>query len=165
MYALKTLVLLPLLTLGMTAATCSMAQEHHAPGQALSMSPELLELYREEMRQLLAATQSLAVAIPIGGWDSIIATSHRMRDSYVLEGQLTESQKAEIAGLPEHFQDLDHGFHARTDKLAAAAEAKDAEAAAYQFSRLLETCAVCHTHYAQSRFPAFPAAPEQGHHH
>ena len=166
MHPIKTLFLFPLLTLSVTAGTATVAQEaSHAPEQALSMSPELLELYRAEMRELLVATQAVAMAIPIGGWDSIIATSHKMRDSYVLEGQLSDSQKAEIAALPEHFQSLDHDFHARTDKLAAAAEAKDAEAAAYQFSRLLEACAVCHTQYARARFPTFPAAPETEHHH
>lgn len=158
-------VLVLVYSLASAGTTTGMAPPEQSDQSSLSMSPGLLELYRAEMRQLLVGTQAIAVALPTGDWDSIIVTSRKMQKSYVLEGELTAAQVEEIAGLPESFQDLDQAFHARTEKLAAAAADKDAEAAAYQFSRLLETCAVCHARFAQSRFPAFPSEPAEEAHH
>ena len=152
-------------SLGLAGPTTGTAPPEESGRSSLAMSPDLLELYRAEMRQLLVGTQAIALALPTGDWEHIIATSRQMQESYVLEGELTEAQVREIAGLPGSFQDLDQAFHARTEKLAAAAANQDAEAAAYQFFRLLETCAVCHTRFAQERFPSFPSEPGGEPHH
>lgn len=154
-------VLVLMYSLASVGTTTGMAQPAQSGQASLSMSPDLLELYRAEMRQLLVGTQAVAMALPTGDWDSIIVTSRQMQESYVLEGELTAAQVEEIAGLPESFQELDQAFHARTEKLAAAATGKDAEAVAYQFSRLLETCAVCHARFAQARFPTFHSEPAE----
>ena len=154
-----------IVSLGLIGPATGAAPPEESGESSLSMSPDLRELYRAEMRQLLVGTQAIAAALPMGDWESIIATSRQMQESYVLEGELTEAQLGEIAGLPETFRHLDQEFHARTEKLAAAAAGKDAEAAAYQFSRLLENCTVCHARFAQGRFPAFPSAPSQESHH
>lgn len=155
-----------LLTLAIASDTGTAASE--PPGTSerpLSMSQGLLELFRAEMRELVAGTQAMVVAIPAADWSTIISVSRQMQASYVLEKELTEEQQSELAELPQRFKELDRSFHARTGKLAEAAMARDSEAVAYQFSRLLETCAACHTSFAQARFPNFAAPPEQQHGH
>ena len=135
-----------------------------AAAAGISVSPELLELFRAEMRGLLSGTQAISAALPAGDWASVAATSEQMRSSYILEKELTKAQRAELAGLPQDFRIMDEQLHARADKLARAASAKDAELAAFQYGRLLETCAGCHAIYAQQRFPGFSvpaAAPHQ----
>lgn len=121
----------------------------------LSMSPELLELFRAEMRELLGASQAISMALPVGDWAHIAATSEKMRMSYILEKKLTEAQREELDNLPERFKRLDEQFHLRTEKLAHAASEKDAELTVFYFARLLEDCAGCHAAYAQQRFPGF----------
>lgn len=130
--------------------------EHPAVAPAvLPMSPELLELLRAEMRELLGASQAISLALPVGDWAHIAATSEKMRKSYILEKQLTNAQREELDSLPELFKRLDKQFHMRTEKLAHAASEKDAELTAFHFARLLEGCAGCHAVYAQQRFPGF----------
>ena len=162
---MRIIMILLVLSYSLAGPKTGAAPSKESSESPLSMSPDLLELYRAEMRQLLVGTQAIAVALPTGDWERIIATSRQMQESYVLERELTEAQVKEIAGLPESFRHLDQEFHARTERLAAAAAAKDAEAAAYQFSRLLENCAVCHASFAQGRFPTFPSQPDEAAHH
>ncbi len=161
MRIIKALVLVSALALAEAPAQ----EPEHIAGSSLSMSPDLLELYRAEMRQLLVGTQAIALALPTGDWDNIIATSRQMEESYVLERELTQAQLAEIAALPEAFQEMDRGFHARTARLAAAAADRDPETVAFQFSRLLETCTGCHAAYAHARFPTFRPEPADAGHH
>ena len=131
------------------------AQQPAVAPTGLSMSPELLELFRAEMRELLGASQAISMALPVGDWAQIAATSEKMRMSYILERKLTEAQKEELGSLPERFKRLDQQFHLRTEKLAHAASEKDVELTAFYFARLLEDCAACHAAHAQQRFPGF----------
>lgn len=131
----------------------------------LSISPELLELFRAEMRELLSASQSISVALPVGEWAHIAATSEKMRSSYILERKLTEAQRKELDSLPDRFKRMDEQFHLRTEKLARAASQKDAELTAFYFARLLENCADCHSAYAQQRFPGFSHGSGEARHH
>jgi cytochrome c556 len=88
-----------------------------------------------------------------------------MRDSYILNRELTTAQRAELERLPEHFRLLDQEFHVRAERLDAAARARDAEAVAFQLSRLLESCVSCHSAFAGARFPGFATAPSDAHRH
>ncbi|MFZ1805440.1 MAG: cytochrome c, partial [Nitrospira sp.] len=60
---------------------------------------------------------------------------------------------------------LDEAFHLRAEKLAHAAKAEDAEAVSFQFSRLLDSCVVCHSTYAKSKFPNFRSEGGAEHRH
>ena len=131
------------------------AKEPPAQASGLSVSPELLELLRAEMRELTSASQAISLALPAGDWAHIAATGEKMHDSYILAKKLTTAQRAELDGLPELFKRLDEQFHLRAERLAHAAHEKDAELTAFYFSRLLEGCAGCHAAYAQQRFPGF----------
>lgn len=121
------------------------------------LSAGLHTLYRQEMVELLAATQRVAAALPVANWKEIESTAVAMRHSYVLEKKLTREQQDELTRLPKEFQRLDEAFHVRAGKLEHAARVHDAESVAFQFSRLLEACTACHTQFAQTRFPGFVA--------
>lgn len=166
MEGIKALVLASVVVLlpasGAPAAPPERAPADRAP---LALSPALLELFRAEMRELLAGTQAVAAALPAGDWEGIAATSRQMKASYVLEKKLTPAQGKELAALPGRFLELDAAFHARTEKLAEAALGRDPEAVAFHYGRLLEACAGCHASYAQARFPAFGASPPGAHRH
>lgn len=136
-----------------------------AAAAGISVSPDLLELFRAEMRGLLGGTQAISAALPVGDWAGVAATSEQMRNSYILEKKLTKAQRAELEGLPQDFRVLDEQLHGRADKLARAASAKDAELAAFHYGRLLETCAGCHAIYAKQRFPGFSVPAAAPHHH
>lgn len=132
------------------------AADHAAAAAgSLQMSVELRQLFQQEMIALLTGTQTIAASLPVADWQTIAATSATIRHSYVLERKLTRAQEDELARLPAEFQGLDATFHLRAEKLERAAVARDAEAVAFQFSRLLESCTECHSRYAREKFPAF----------
>jgi uncharacterized protein (TIGR02246 family) len=134
--------------------------------QDIQLPPELMDLLRAEMREITAGAQSMVVALVTGDWQSIAEASTRIRDSYIMQQQLTPEQVAALErALPEQFKQLDLEFHRRAERLGAAAMAHDAERVANELSRLLETCASCHTAFAKSRFPSFLSpGGHQGHH-
>lgn len=108
----------------------------------------------------------MALSIATADWKSIQDTSMKIRASYIMEKKLTPAQAAELkTALPERFKKLDADFHNRAEKVGAAAAAHDAELVVFQYSRLLESCAGCHSEFAKSRFPKFSSAPQQVHHH
>ena len=113
---------------------------------------------KQEMLALLTGTQTIAASLPMADWRVIADTSARMRHSYVLEKKLTQAQEEELSRLPSQFKSLDEAFHLRAEKLERAAVTRDAEAVAFQFSRLLEECTECHAKFAQGKFPAFGTA-------
>lgn len=153
------------------AAAASAAPPAEAPphrpsaNSALAMSPALLELFRSEMRELQSGTQAIAAALPAGDWDGIVKASRQMKQSYILEKKLTPAQRKELGALPERFRDLDAEFHARADRLAAAAASHDPELVSFQYSRVLETCTSCHAAFAPARFPGLGARSPASHQH
>ena len=155
-------------TLGILIASLLTSGSAYAesPGSSatVQMSPELRQLFQAEMRELLGGTRSIAESLPVANWDAIGTSASTMRDSYVLEKKLTETQVAELSKLPEQFKAIDQAFHLRADKLVVAAKARDAEAVSFQLSRLLDTCVSCHSTYAASQFPGFEAQHGQLHH-
>ena len=125
------------------------------PVSSVPLSVGVQALFRQEMGELLAATQRIAAALPVANWKEIEASGAAMRHSYVLEKKLTREQQDELMRLPAEFQALDEAFHFRAGKLEQAARARDAELVAFQFSRLLEACTACHSQFAKNRFPPF----------
>ena len=137
----------PLLAVALLAAD--------AAPPAFVLSQALAERFRDEMQVLLGGSQAIAVALPAGDWPAVAAAAGRMRDSYVLEAQLTEAQEAEVRALPAAFRELDETFHARAGELARAAERRDLEGAATAYARVLATCGACHAQFAAQRCPGF----------
>jgi len=142
------------------------AEGPSAPHQRVELSPGLLDLLRTEMREIADGVQDIALALASADWQAIQETSAKMRASYIMEQKLTPKQEKELAeALPERFKQLDAEFHQRAQRLGSAAATHDAEIVAFQYSRLVESCAVCHAAYARSRFPAFAPPVHEGHHH
>lgn len=139
-----------------------------AAAAGIQLSPALLTLLRSEMQEINAGVQGIAPAIAAGDWKTIEHTGEQIRASYIMEKKMTRAQAKELnAALPAHFKQLDSDFHRRADQLSAAAKARDAEMAAFHYSRMLESCAACHAQYAPARFPGFATTPQPraAHHH
>lgn len=144
----------------------SYAAEPYAPPQGIELSPDLLNLLRAEMREIAGGVQGIAASLATADWKSIQETSTKIRASYIMEKKLTPAQTKELEqALPEPFKKLDAEFHQRAERLGEAAAAHDSELVAFHYSRLIESCTVCHSAYAKSRFPGFSSPAQRNHHH
>lgn len=142
------------------------AAEPPAPQPGIKLSPDLQNLLRAEMREITTGVQGIAVSLATADWHSIQETSTKIRTSYIMEKKLTPAQAKELEqALPERFKQLDAEFHQRAERLGDAAAAHDSEMVAFHYSRLVESCALCHAAFATSRFPGFSSPAQQGHHH
>ncbi len=136
------------------------------PGQTLELSPDVMELLRAEMREITVGVKHIPSSLAAADWQSIKTTATKIRESYIMESRLTPDQAEELQqALPERFKRTDAEFHQRAEKLAAAAEAHDAEAVVFHYSRLLEGCTQCHAEFATHRFPGFSSQTPPEHHH
>ncbi|HEX7972598.1 MAG TPA: cytochrome c [Thiobacillus sp.] len=147
--------------------TAAHAQQPATANADIHLSPPLRGLLQEEMREVARGTQPLAIALASGDWNTLADTSAKIRASYILEKKLSAAQKRELEhALPAGFKQLDAEFHARAEKLAHAAGARDPELAAFHFSRMVESCIACHSAYAKARFPGFSSTkPAADHRH
>lgn len=158
-----TLMALLVITIGGATAQ---AQETAEVRDGLRLSEDVRSLLQEEMREIAAASQAIVLAFVSGDWAAVKHMSEEISASYVMAKKLTDAQRQELEDkLPEGFKHLDMAFHARAEKLGMAAESGDLEVIAFQFNRLLETCATCHAAYAKSRFPGFVAKAPDVHRH
>ena len=144
----------------------SYAAEPHTQPDGISLSPDVLNLLREEMREIAGGVQGVALSLAAADWRSIEVTSAKIRASYIMEKKLTSAQAKELEkALPEHFKRLDAEFHQRAEKLGAAAAAHDPELVVFHYSRLVESCVRCHASFAGKRFPGFASPEALGHRH
>jgi len=142
------------------------AAEPHVPRQDIKLSPDVLNLLRAEMGEIAGGVQGMALSLATADWKSIQETSMKIRNSYIMEKKLTAAQAKELEqALPARFKQLDAEFHQRAESLGAAATTHDPELVAFQYSRLIENCTLCHSAYAKSRFPGFSTPAQQDHHH
>jgi len=149
-----------------TVSVQSYAAEPHTRHGGIVLSPDVLNLLREEMREIAGGVQGVALSLATANWSSIEETSIKIRASYIMEKKLTPAQAKELdKALPERFKRLDAEFHQRAEKLGAAAAAHDPELAVFQYSRLVESCVRCHASFAGERFPGFAPLQSLGHHH
>ena len=132
----------------------------------LQLSQDLRTLLQSEMREIAGASQAVVMSFVMGDWQSIQRISEQIRASYVMERNISDSQKQELEDkLPDHFKRLDSEFHARAERLGIAAAAEDPEIIAFHYYRMLETCATCHAAFAKSRFPGFSSEAPKVHQH
>ena len=156
--------LVAIIVIGSVGATVvdTFAAEPPVARQDLTLSPEVLKLLRAEMGEIAAGVQGIALSLAIADWRSIQETSRKLRASYIMEKQLTAAQAEELEQvLPDHFKQLDRAFHQRAEKLGEAAAVHDSKLVASHYSRLIESCALCHSAYAKSRFPGFAAVEQR----
>ena len=139
-------------------------QEQHV--ESLALPPDLVGLLQAEMREITIGVQKIPVAIAQADWDLLLTTSESIQSSYIMAKALTPEQVHVLeSSLPNRFKQIDSEFHERAGNLAQAAKTRDFELASYHYSRLIESCARCHSLYAKVRFPAFNPIEKQGHHH
>jgi cytochrome c556 len=161
---IKTLNVIILISL-ITASSGLAVAENPAQSHDLTLNPELRELLQAEMREITAGIQGVALALATADWNSIQKTGTMIRTSYIMESQLTPAQAKELEqALPERFKQMDEDFHHRAEKMATAAAAHDPEAVAFHYSRMLESCAQCHSEFATEKFPGFAPKTPQHHH-
>jgi hypothetical protein len=136
------------------------------PDVAESLSPKLRGLLDKEMWQIDNGMGNLATAISLGDWKTVAETASKIRDSFILEQQLTEEDAEELhEKLPAEFLRLDRRFHETAGNLVHAANNRDAELATFYHYRLMDSCVHCHVMFAPQRFPGLVgSAPEQHKH-
>jgi len=150
----------------LTVSANSYAAEPDTKQQGIELTPDLLKLLREEMREISGGVQGIVLSLATADWKSIEVVSSKIRASYIMEKKLTPSQKKKLGqALPEHFKQLDAEFHQRAEKLEMAAAAHDHELAVFHYSRLVESCVRCHSTFATKRFPGFAAQKPMKHQH
>lgn len=148
------------------ASTTIQAENIEDRQGTLKLPPDLLALLQAEMREITGGVQKIPVAIAQADWQTLSQTSESIRSSYIMAKALTKEQIGVLqSSLPERFKQIDSAFHERAGMLAQAARNRDFELASYHYSRLIESCAQCHSLYAQARFPAFGPVEEHGHQH
>jgi hypothetical protein len=142
------------------------AQENAAVGPQLS--ERLRTLLREEMNLVQGGMERVMRAIAVGDHDAVFENGRNIYKSFILDQQMTEQDRHELmAAVPTGFLELDHAFHDTAHKLARAGRDRDVELQAFYFSRLVESCAACHSRYATDRFPGLRhlGETEPAHHH
>ncbi|HYQ72984.1 MAG TPA: hypothetical protein VET88_13785 [Gammaproteobacteria bacterium] len=141
----------------------------HSPPQdeSLHLSPELAGLLRQEMNAVEQGMQALVPAIVAGNWQDITAAGENIRDSYILQQQLTDTRRQALhRELPAAFLELDQSFHHAAGMLAHAAQQRNAEVVNFYFYKLMDACVACHRKYAGQRFPGLAGeADAAGHRH
>lgn len=129
-------------------------------------TPKLQQLFAEEMRLLLDASQKIIAAMIAGDDAGVAHQAQAIHDSFILDKKLTAQDRKDLeSAVPAAFLELDAGFHRMAAKLAQAARNKDRDLENFYFSRMLESCQSCHRQYATDKFPAHAKPVPVGHSH
>jgi cytochrome c556 len=132
------------------------------------LSPEVRVLLLKEMQGVEKGMKDIFSNIIAGNWPEVKKIANQIKNSYILEQNLTKEQEQELAAkLPKGFLELDGKFHNQAKMLAHAADMENAELANFYTYKMQESCVSCHSTYAQSKFPSFAKTLEKdssGHH-
>jgi cytochrome c' len=132
-------------------ATASAGQAAEPVGPRLT--PKLRDTLREEMRQVLGASQDILAALVLGDHATVAERAQNIHDSFILEQFLTEQDLKDLEqAVPPAFLELDQAFHVTAAELATAARAQDAARATELFGRMVQNCTACHGRFAADRF-------------
>ncbi len=119
------------------------------------LTPDLRDLLRQEMAEVLGASQDILGALVTGDHATVAERAQKIHDSFILEQSLTEKDRKELMNaVPPAFIELDQAFHETSAALAAAARAGDADRELGIFVRMTEACVACHSRFAGDRFPS-----------
>jgi len=106
------------------------------------------------MAALQEGMQSLVPAIVSGNWEAVATTGEKLRDSFILQQELTPELVAELhRAVPAAFLEMDQSFHHSAGMLVHAAKKENPELVTFYYYKLTETCVSCHTKFATHRFP------------
>ena len=130
-----------------------------------ALSSDLRDLLSQEMQALENGMMSIIPAYNSGNWGDIETTAGKMKNSYILKQNLTESQVKELHSvLPNAFIEKDQKFHYLAGMLEHAAKNKKAELINFYFSEMNESCVGCHTVFATHKFPALLSKEKEDEH-
>lgn len=167
-----TMVLFLLLPISSYSQEANEHEQHkqHIPEENKSgvelLSEELRSLLAKEMQALQHGMMSIIPAYIAGDWAEIQTTAETMKNSYILQQSLTESQMNELHSLlPAEFVEKDQRFHYLAGMLEHAAKSKKPELVNFYFSEMNESCIDCHTAFAADKFPALAAKKKTEHQH
>lgn len=145
-------------------AISARAQESDRDSPVLDLSAPLRAALIGEMQQVDANMQRIVAALARADWPALVEASRNIEGSFILEQELSAEQRSQLrATLPDHFLTFDARFHDTADRLAAAAQKRDAELAAFYTYKLAESCVSCHAQYAPHRFPGFEPGNRKDH--
>jgi len=147
-FSLKSTVLAGALILAAPAST--LAADPVGP----KLTPKLLDLLRQEMAQVLAASQDILAAMVAGDHAAVAERAQQIHDSFILQQSLTEQDREDLmAAVPPEFVELDRAFHQMSGELAGAGRAEDAKREVATFNQMTDACVACHSRFAADRFP------------
>lgn len=133
---------------------------------APTLTPRLQKLFAEEMATMLRASNQILAALVAGDHVAVAKNAQEIHDGFILDKNLTAQDRKDLeTAVPSAFLELDGAFHQMALKLAEAARHKDIDLQHYYFSRMVESCQVCHSQYATDKFPAFGGKPPVTHAH
>ncbi len=167
---MKIIIHMALLAILMPAMSCAedkpkLESNENAVGVE-ALSADLRGLLSQEMQALQSGMMSIIPAYISGNWGEIETTAGKMKDSYLLKQNLTESQLKELHSvLPKAFIEQDQRFHYLAGMLEHAAKTKKAELINFYFSELNESCVNCHAVFATHKFPALSVKQKSEHAH
>jgi len=117
------------------------------------LTPKLRDLLRQEMANVLGASQDILGALVTGDHATVTERAQQIHDSFILQQSLTDQDRQDLmAAVPPDFVELDRAFHETSAGLAEAARAEDVELELATFGQMTEACAVCHARFASDRF-------------
>lgn len=130
------------------------------------LSPDLRNLLTQEMLALQGGMMSIIPAYISGDWEAIEDTAGKIKNSYIMDQSLTDSQAKQLnALLPAEFFEKDQRFHYLAGMLEHAAKSKKPELINFYFSEMNESCVGCHAAFATHKFPALAPSKEAKHSH
>ena len=120
------------------------------------LSPEVRVLLVKEMQGIEQGMKDIFSYIIAGNWPEVKKIAVKIKESYILEQNLTKEQAHELSvKLPKGFLELDGKLHNQAGMLSHAADMENTELANFYTYKMQESCISCHSTYAQSKFPLF----------
>jgi cytochrome c556 len=145
--------LIPILLIVGSMAALPIAAETPADPVTGRLSPETRILIVQEMQAVDTAMGHIRTALVTGDHEAIAREARAIYDSFVLDRELTDAQRAEIHALPSAFVAADQAFHRLAARLHAAAQAHDVQLERVWFEEMNRACLSCHAEHAAARFP------------
>ncbi|MGB3212849.1 MAG: hypothetical protein WBB19_19265 [Desulforhopalus sp.] len=166
---MKIIIRIALLAIFLPTISYGADKHHHEEAEAAvgveALSRDLRDLLSQEMLALQDGMMSVIPAYHSGNWDEIEITAGKIKNSYILKQNLSESQAKELHSvLPHTFIEKDQRFHYLAGMLQHFAKNKKAELINFYFSEMNESCVSCHAKFATHRFPALAPKEKKGEH-
>ncbi len=124
--------------------------------EEIVISNKLKRVLASEMKVLQQHMNSLAASVPAGRFTEIAATSEEIGKRDILEKRLSDKERTELNNiLPSEYKIFEHELFRAAEMLNKASENNNPQFVSFFYSKLNESCIMCHSIYAKERFPDF----------